>query len=211
MPQHSISVSWILSTSASWILPNANIDRRRCGGGGGFYQNRRGDGNAREDDGAGFEGLDMAMGQSAWGVNGLASIPLCLIEVGLGANLYFPNVVLKLVRSDLPPHQAVFRVPPHLNKLDITNLLTSLYGIEVLDVRTMNYMGRPYRDRRGKDTNSGAFKKAVVTMKEDFVFPHPSTALEGSQRMGFVIPNRAPLDKFKHRLPKNPNPPPEQQ
>ncbi|KAJ3219273.1 hypothetical protein HDU67_001892 [Dinochytrium kinnereticum] len=119
-----------------------------------------------------------------------------------GASLFFPNITLKLVRSSLPPHQAVFRVPPSLNKLDITSLLTSLYGIDIVDVRTMNYLGRTHRDRRGRPSQSAAFKKVIVTMKEDFNFPHPSTSLAGSEILPIVIPNRAPVKKFKHLLPK---------
>ncbi|KAI8853336.1 hypothetical protein BC829DRAFT_382552 [Chytridium lagenaria] len=128
------------------------------------------------------------------------------MKLPAGASLFFPNISIKLVRSSLPPHQAVFRVPPSLNKLDISSLLTSLYGIDVLDVRTMNYLGRYHRDRKGLPTNSAAFKKVIVTMKEDFIFPHPTTALAGSEMVPVAIPNRAPIRKFKHLLPVNQNP-----
>ncbi|KAJ3107230.1 hypothetical protein HDU97_004650 [Phlyctochytrium planicorne] len=118
-----------------------------------------------------------------------------------GAKLFFPNITFKLVRSSLPPHQAVFRVPPAMNKLDMKSLLTSLYGIEVLDVRTMNYLGRRHRDRKGQHTTSAAFKKVIVTMKDDFIFPDPKTSLAGSEMTQVVIPNRAPSRKFQHLMP----------
>ncbi|KAI9342465.1 hypothetical protein DFJ73DRAFT_645069, partial [Zopfochytrium polystomum] len=94
-----------------------------------------------------------------------------------GATLFFPNVQLRLVRSTLPPHQAVFRVPPSLNKVDIQALLKAMYGLEITDVRTMNYEGRNVRTPAGMKDRRAAFKKVVVTMTEDFVFPPPVSTL----------------------------------
>jgi ribosomal protein L23 len=88
-----------------------------------------------------------------------------------GAKLYFPNIALTLVRSNLPPNQAVFRVPAQLNKVDLSSLLSSMYGIQVLDVRTMNYLGRTNLQGAGRRVKSANYKKAIVTMGEDFVWP----------------------------------------
>lgn len=99
----------------------------------------------------------------------------------MGAKLYFPNIIFKLVRSNLPPHQAVFHTPPQLNKFDIKMYLEKLYQIAITDVRTMNYLGRPSkiiarRERGGKPS----FKKVIVTMEDDFVFPPPPTVKDGA-------------------------------
>ncbi|KAJ1564579.1 hypothetical protein HK405_014509, partial [Cladochytrium tenue] len=109
---------------------------------------------------------------------------------------------MRLVRSSLPPHQAVFRVPPSLNKVDVQALLSALYGIDVTDVRTMNYLGRQRRNRRTSRLEAGpAFKKVVVTMREDFSFPPPvSTARDGA----LPVPPRIPPGAsrfYRHLLP----------
>ncbi|KAJ3166156.1 hypothetical protein HK101_012007 [Irineochytrium annulatum] len=121
----------------------------------------------------------------------------------VGSTLFFPQFDMRLVRSTLPPHQAVFRVPPNLNKLDIRQILEKLYSVDVTDVRTMNYLAKTYRDRRGERRSGGAYKKVIVTMKNDFVFPDPPTEEgSGAMRLPPVIPIRAPIAKFRHLLPK---------
>ncbi|KAI9096919.1 ribosomal protein L23/L15e core domain-containing protein [Phlyctochytrium arcticum] len=86
--------------------------------------------------------------------------------------LFFPNIIMRLLRSNLPPHQCVFRCPPQLNKIDIKQYLEKLYDIQVNDVRTMNYLGRLHRMPRSTDKiRSASYKKVIVTMEEDFVFP----------------------------------------
>ncbi|KAL2917961.1 mitochondrial 54S ribosomal protein YmL41 [Polyrhizophydium stewartii] len=111
-----------------------------------------------------------------------------------GAKLYFPNVVFRLVRSNLPPHQAVFRCPQQLNKLDIKGYLGNLYNLAITDVRTMNYLGSARRAKqvpmRTRKVATGAFKKVIVTMDSDFVFPEPpdvknSNAMRLPPRVGF--------------------------
>ncbi|RKO99471.1 hypothetical protein CXG81DRAFT_7154, partial [Caulochytrium protostelioides] len=75
-----------------------------------------------------------------------------------------------MVRSTLPPHQAVFRVPLQLNKFDIKDYLQNLYNISISDVRTMIY--RPKYALQGNSiTKFAGFKKAIVTMDKDFVWP----------------------------------------
>ncbi|KAJ3302629.1 hypothetical protein HDV03_004814 [Kappamyces sp. JEL0829] len=96
-----------------------------------------------------------------------------------GLKLYFPNIIFKLVRSNLPPHQQVFHFPQSVNKFDVKDLIQKLYQVTVTDVRTMNMLGRRPklvlgRKRGGKP----GFKKVIVTMKEDFVFPPPPSVQE---------------------------------
>ena len=79
---------------------------------------------------------------------------------------FFPNipVILKNTHHRLP-NQAVFKVPPFMNRFDISNYLTSIYNIPVLQVHTINYDPRIRRDpftlRR---TRVPAWKKAYVTI-----------------------------------------------
>ncbi|KAJ3372584.1 hypothetical protein HDU91_002544 [Kappamyces sp. JEL0680] len=79
-----------------------------------------------------------------------------------GLKLYFPNIIFKLVRSNLPPHQQVFHFPQSVNKFDVKDLIQKLYQL---------VLGRK---RGGKP----GFKKVIVTMKEDFVFPPPPSVQE---------------------------------
>ncbi|KAJ1328312.1 hypothetical protein BSLG_010044 [Batrachochytrium salamandrivorans] len=103
-----------------------------------------------------------------------------------GSKFYFPNIVVRLVRSNLPPHQAVFRCPPQLNKLDIKSLVGQLYNLSIIDVRTMNYIGSGVRERRSKKAPTRgkiytpSYKKVIVTMSEDFKFPDPPVIGSGS-------------------------------
>ncbi|KAJ3332952.1 hypothetical protein HDU76_012521, partial [Blyttiomyces sp. JEL0837] len=120
------------------------------------------------------------------------------------ASLFFPNVTIRFVRSpNLPANQAVFRVPPSLNKIDIQSLLTSLYGLEITDIRTMNYLGRTYRARNGTMTNAAAFKKVIVTMKEEFNFPPPvEEERDGAIRLPPRIFKKASPGLYRHLLPE---------
>jgi ribosomal protein L23 len=110
--------------------------------------------------------------------------------------LYFPNICFRMMRSHHPPHIAVFRVPNQLNKIDIKNYLTSLYDVKVASVRTAVYLGKKInKPIRGQlqSTRSPSYKKAIVTMEEDFQFPAPNfkdavtmNAPEGQQVHGKV-------------------------
>ncbi|KAI8929895.1 hypothetical protein BC831DRAFT_441535 [Entophlyctis helioformis] len=112
------------------------------------------------------------------------------IPLAPGGKFYFPNLVFRLVRSNLPPHQAVFRTPQQLNKLDIKSYLSSLYSLAITDVRTMNYTGSSVRRkpvsktaRTGRKTEA-SYKKVIVTMESDFVFPDvPTVKTTGAMRI----------------------------
>jgi ribosomal protein L23 len=86
--------------------------------------------------------------------------------------LWFPNIIMKLVRSNLPPHQQALYCPPQLNKFDIKQYLEKLYSLSILDVRTMNYAKKPAR-RMGTKERGGTpqYKKVIITLSEDFKFP----------------------------------------
>ncbi|KAJ3031855.1 UNVERIFIED_CONTAM: hypothetical protein HDU68_011614 [Siphonaria sp. JEL0065] len=121
-------------------------------------------------------------------------------------SLYFPSVSFRLVRSNLPPHQQVFRFPPKYNKIDITSLLTGLYNLQITDVRTMNYNGRShYEQHKGtsRRTTAAAYKKVIVTTTDDFDFPPPVSAkTHGAIPLPPRISKNAPSKKFRHLLPE---------
>ncbi|KAJ1956106.1 mitochondrial 54S ribosomal protein YmL41 [Dispira parvispora] len=87
--------------------------------------------------------------------------------------VYFPNLIFKLVRSArLMPNQAAFKVPLHVNKLDIRDYLKHLYNVNVLDVRTVIYPGKLVRNRRTlRMERTARVKKAIVTLDHDFKYP----------------------------------------
>ncbi|CAO3621264.1 mitochondrial ribosomal protein subunit L23 [Mucor lusitanicus] len=87
--------------------------------------------------------------------------------------VYLPNIVFKLVRApNLQPNQVAFRVPPSCNKFDIHSYLTNIYGVNVQEVRTMNYATVHKKARNGKmEVQSSAYKKAIVTLDETFHWP----------------------------------------
>ncbi|KAI7871613.1 ribosomal protein L23-domain-containing protein [Spinellus fusiger] len=91
--------------------------------------------------------------------------------------VYLPNIIFRLVRSpNLQPNQAAFRVPPSCNKFDIHSYLTNIYGVNITEVRTMNYATAYKKGRTGKvAVSSTAYKKAIVTLDEVFTYPKDDT------------------------------------
>ncbi|CDH60358.1 hypothetical protein RO3G_14831 [Lichtheimia corymbifera JMRC:FSU:9682] len=87
--------------------------------------------------------------------------------------VYLPNIVFKMVRSpNLQPNQVAFRVPPSCNKFDIHSYLTNIYGVNVQEVRTMNYATVHKKTRTGQtEVKQPAYKKAIVTIDEPFTYP----------------------------------------
>ncbi|KAI8807183.1 hypothetical protein BJ742DRAFT_336881 [Cladochytrium replicatum] len=121
-----------------------------------------------------------------------------------GVKFFFPNFIFRLVRSNLPPHQAVFQVPLELNKIDIKSFLEQAYKLDITDVRTMIYRPKPHSTRSGVKAQTKSFKKAIVTMKDDFVWPAPPEAGAPGQEP-FKIPIRANVGKgtskrYGHKL-----------
>ncbi|KAI9322430.1 ribosomal protein L23-domain-containing protein [Dichotomocladium elegans] len=78
-----------------------------------------------------------------------------------------------MVRApNLQPNQVAFRVPPNCNKFDIHSYLTNIYGVNVQEVRTMNYATVHKKARNGKlEVKQPAYKKAIVTIDEAFEYP----------------------------------------
>jgi large subunit ribosomal protein L23 len=71
--------------------------------------------------------------------------------------------------TDKFPNRYGFIVSKDANKIDIKKAIKELYGIDVLTVNTMNYLGKS----KSRYTKGGfvhgkenAFKKAIVTLAE---------------------------------------------
>jgi len=68
-----------------------------------------------------------------------------------------------------------FKVDPKANKLQIKEAVEKLYGVQVIRVNTMRYLGK-YKTRNSKkgpvSGRSSAFKKAVVSLKKGEVIDY---------------------------------------
>lgn len=93
--------------------------------------------------------------------------------VPAGPKVWFPNFVFTLVRSgkERAKNEVVFRVPRLLNKLDIQQYLEGLYGVQVLGIRTVNFLSKSVRQGR---RHIPSRKNAIVTLSEPFVYPPPT-------------------------------------
>ena len=83
------------------------------------------------------------------------------------------NVIVRPLVTEKGTHFAgkqnayTFAVNPKANKVQIRNAVERLYNVKVLDVRTMNYKGKPRRRGRsiGQTRN---WKKAMIVLHEDY-------------------------------------------
>jgi large subunit ribosomal protein L23 len=93
-----------------------------------------------------------------------------LAKIANGFRMWMPSMPMLMVSAKSAngrhPATATFRVMPRMTKHEITEYLTKIYGLPVIKVNTMNYMGKRkiYRSANSamyykyKD-----FKKAIVT------------------------------------------------
>ena len=59
-----------------------------------------------------------------------------------------------------------FQVHPTANKIEIKRAVEDLYGVTVVKVNTMNYIGKKKRERTIKFGKRSDWKRAVVTLKD---------------------------------------------
>ena len=68
-----------------------------------------------------------------------------------------------------------FKVDPRANKLQIKEAVEKLYGVQVINVNTMRYLGK-FKTRNTKkgpvSGRSAAFKKAIVSLKKGEVIDY---------------------------------------
>ncbi|RGB36175.1 hypothetical protein C1646_623056 [Rhizophagus diaphanus] len=83
--------------------------------------------------------------------------------------IYLPNIIFRLMRTpSLPPNKVAFRIPTNINKLDIKDYLTNIYKLDVVDVRTMVYAAESQINHQ---RYRPSYKKAIVTLGDDFNYP----------------------------------------
>lgn len=111
---------------------------------------------------------------------------------------FLPNITLTLTRSERRyPNQAVFKCPTYLNKFDVANYLQAIYGIKAIRVDTINYPTRFKLDPdRMVKIPIPAFKKAIVTLDHEFVYPETIELdrLDAETRERIVIPTMPKME-----------------
>jgi large subunit ribosomal protein L23 len=76
-----------------------------------------------------------------------------------------PVVTEKTTRNRETMNEVAFKVARDATKVDIRNAVKDLFGVDVLDVRTMSVRGKLKRLGRFEGQRA-SWKKAVVTIKE---------------------------------------------
>jgi large subunit ribosomal protein L23 len=82
------------------------------------------------------------------------------------------NVIIKPLITEKSTHQQAtrnsyaFQVTQNATKPQIKQVVEKLYGVKVLDVRTMTRKGKPRRSRF-KMTHTSDWKRAVVVLDEN--------------------------------------------
>ena len=94
---------------------------------------------------------------------------------------FFPNLFMTLINVRFLGHrtrpvQAVFRIAPRMNKLEVKEYLRTIYGLPVRKVMTDNFYGG-YRRIQGKramfHVSRPNYKRAVVTFEKGAVVYKP--------------------------------------
>ena len=95
--------------------------------------------------------------------------------LGVGPKVYFPSFVMAILRPPpaFPRNRSIFKCSPLMNKYDIRNYLESIYGVKVLEVNTIKYLGAKRKDTLGRSIKLADWKKAVVTFDKPFEHPKP--------------------------------------
>ncbi|GAB5419370.1 MAG: 50S ribosomal protein L23 [Crocinitomicaceae bacterium] len=81
-----------------------------------------------------------------------------------------PIITEKATTQSEVENRFTFEVAPSANKIEIKNAVENMYGVQVTEVRTMNYGGgKPstkYTNRGIVEQPSRRWKKAVVTVAD---------------------------------------------
>lgn len=81
-----------------------------------------------------------------------------------------PIITEKATAQSELENRFTFEVVPSANKIEIKNAVENMYGVQVTDVRTMNYGGgKPstkYTNRGIVEQPSRRWKKAIVTVAD---------------------------------------------
>lgn len=90
-----------------------------------------------------------------------------MINMRLNKIIHAPVITEKSLADKAALNNFTFKVNRKASKGAIADAVKELFGVDVLNVRTMVMPGKPKRLRRTHlFTKSSAWKKAVVTIKE---------------------------------------------
>ena len=87
-----------------------------------------------------------------------------------GRLVFFPNIVVSMIKSESKLKSSnliTFRIPSFMNKYDIKEYFEKIYGLNVLNIRIHNFIGR----RKLGGRYSQGKKNADVDFKENFQYP----------------------------------------
>ena len=88
----------------------------------------------------------------------------------MSPNLWSPIISEKATVLSENENRFTFQVDPKANKIEIKNAVENMYGVQVTEVRTMNYGGgkssTKYTNRGIVEQRSKKWKKAVVTVAD---------------------------------------------
>ena len=76
-----------------------------------------------------------------------------------------PLITEKSTKQKEEIHQYIFEVDPRANKIEIKSAIEHLFKVQVLQVRTLNILGKVKRLGR-KYGKRPDWKKAIVTLRE---------------------------------------------
>lgn len=115
--------------------------------------------------------------------------------------VYFPDFSVTLIRTPHnPPSFASFRVPLWFSKLDLKDYLSSLYGVEVVHIRSYVMPNKVLRmdplrkGAPGKLYRPKAKKKMTVQLVEPFIWPEQVTDFEEWEKEEYWRLGRAQLE-----------------
>ena len=110
--------------------------------------------------------------------------------------VWFPNervILVKPERLDVTATDLVFRVPPHLTKHEIKDMLEAVYGFDVKKVTTVNRLGKikypaGFSMVASKAYRRPDFKQAYVKLNSPDFRPQPSNQLPREVRSDSAQP-----------------------
>lgn len=91
--------------------------------------------------------------------------------IGKGKLVFFPNIVVSLVRTGLKEKEksniVTFRIPSFMNKFDLKEYLLKIYGLKCENMKIFNFAAR----KKSGNRRSGSRKNALVELSENFEIP----------------------------------------
>lgn len=89
----------------------------------------------------------------------------CDYQIFLGPVVTEKSSIVNAQSSSGPGSSIVMRVDKRATKGDIREAVERIFKVNVVKVRTANYLGKPKRTARSSGRRAG-FKRAIITLKE---------------------------------------------